>query len=92
MNTPRLLPIEDTGSNESKSFSLHLERLEPNQADGIIETWQKMLDQQGHDALDSKIRRMSGETLEMLTRHGGTLKALADGEFQRRADSFTTTS
>jgi hypothetical protein len=92
MNTPRLLPIEDTGSNQSKSFSLHLERLEPNQADGIIETWQKMLDQQGHDALDSKIRRMSGETLEMLTRHGGILKTLADGEFQRRADSFATTS
>ncbi|MCH4189413.1 MAG: AAA family ATPase [Bifidobacterium tibiigranuli] len=92
MNTPRLLPIENTGSNENKSFSLHLERLAPDQADGIIETWQKMLTQQGHDALDSKLTRMSGETLEMPSQHGGILKALADREFQRRSDSFTTTS
>ena len=43
-------------------------------------------------ALDAKLPQMSPVTLEMLTQHGGMLKQLADREFQRRADSFATTS
>ncbi|ROT86576.1 AAA domain-containing protein [Bifidobacterium mongoliense] len=90
-NTSQLLLTEDMRSNENKSYSLNLDHVEPVVVDDILAGYRKKL-AADPSALDAKLPRMSPVTLEMLTQHGGLLKQLADREFQRRADSFTSAS
>jgi hypothetical protein len=75
----------------SPAYSLNLDRIDSVVIDDILAGYKKKL-AADPSALDAKLPRMSPVTLEMLSQHGGILKTLADREFQRRADSFTTTS
>jgi RecA-family ATPase len=84
-------PDSKERSNENKSYSLNLDHQDSAFVDEVLAKYRKKL-ATDPSALDAKLPRMSPVTLEMLTQHGGMLKQLADREFQRRADSFTTTS
>ena len=87
----QLVFTSDTNTNEHKSYSLNLDRIDSVVVDDILAGYRKKL-ATDPSALDAKLPRMSPVTLEILSQRGGLMKQLADREFQRRADSFTSAS